>query len=1171
MACITNAPVFGFDQRNVPAWDGGARSVISFLNNGYFRWSVPTAVAGAVVGINTNDTNYHFSDIEFGFKFTRDTFQIIESGSLKGAPAAFVDDDFFYVYRLDGDVLYIKADTTTYDARYPGLPLPGPILYVSSRQSFGTMFLDASLYEVSDYVFNESGGTFFIPASDGPSSIQGEEAFIAGALPFTGFAAGSDTLGAFDGSVAGELGFGITATGSAATGVGDGILPFTLWAGDNLRGWVRGKLPFTGGLGNGWAGSDGLQDGIGAKVRNGVLGFELVANGGVLNPQGVFDGQLPFIGVIAGTEGAFSDPELSNVSLLLHFEGANGSSTFTDSSPTPKTATLVGSPTIEDVVGKDGTSSMDVTASGTGISFVNSGQEIFDMTTDTTFEATIYVTTLANQSTIADTRTGTINNAFTWWVNLDGSIQVQVYNNAGGLTFNETSAAGVVSLNTLHDVALVFDGTQVIAFVDGAPVIDDAYFGAAPLNNSNPLTIGVSGQAAARPLTGYIDEFRVTDGVARYSGAFVGDPEWANVEVFIDAEDPGSTYTNRADGGSTLTTIGGAPKTAVSPLSGTKSYESGTTDGIEIDTPPDFGTGDLTIEMLVRFDVGAPNLGYIFDSQSTVFRIERNGSGNLDISIGSYVVDITSSGSFTVGNGITFHLAVSRVAGQWRAFYDGTQFGATVADASAVNFSGGTTRIGSNFLTNFGGMVGKMDLIRVTSSGRYASNFTAPTGGDTLPIGPDDPGGYTPETGEFPDGGGALPEPLDSFVPNGQLPFELTAFSAMLSGNYLGIVLPAFTGGAPIFELIEEEISDILAMADALQTLGMNEEDIAETFTATESIVALYAFALREEITVTTELRQFIQQAVELLDDAGISDRVTVAMVIRIAEIITAADLWTEATAINLAEQLAATDLVQTFYQATEIITSAMVLVDLARAAYATTVSSSVTASDEIALALAVQALINDAMTLSDSTENQLYLMAVLSDDMNIADSSELTAQYFAEILDSADILALLKTPAELAQGWVMNTEGAMPVSEYDNYTFNSLAYGPAGMIGTSDEGIFSLDADDDAGADIDAEMTSMMLDFATSRQKRLSAAWVGYSSTGELVMKVRAVDMNEQVEYCFVGRNVGDAPAPRDNRFKLGKGLRSRYWQFELVNKDGADFEIDQVELYPIRLDRRV
>jgi hypothetical protein len=39
----------------------------------------------------------------------------------------------------------------------------------------------------------------------------------------------------------------------------------------------------------------------------------------------------------------------------------------------------------------------------------------------------------------------------------------------------------------------------------------------------------------------------------------------------------------------------------------------------------------------------------------------------------------------------------------------------------------------------------------------------------------------------------------------------------------------------------------------------------------------------------------------------------------------------------------------------------------------------------------------------------------------------------------------------------------------------------------------------------------------------------------------------------------------------KIGKGLRSRYWQFELVNIDGADFDLDTIEFHPVLLTRRV
>jgi len=46
--------------------------------------------------------------------------------------------------------------------------------------------------------------------------------------------------------------------------------------------------------------------------------------------------------IIAGTEKTPLDQDYRNVSLLLHGDGTNGSTTIVDSSPSPKTVTAVG-------------------------------------------------------------------------------------------------------------------------------------------------------------------------------------------------------------------------------------------------------------------------------------------------------------------------------------------------------------------------------------------------------------------------------------------------------------------------------------------------------------------------------------------------------------------------------------------------------------------------------------------------------------------------------------------------------------------------------------------------------------------------------------------------------------------------------------------------------------
>jgi hypothetical protein len=58
------------------------------------------------------------------------------------------------------------------------------------------------------------------------------------------------------------------------------------------------------------------------------------------------------------------DPVFNNVSLLLHGNGTNGSTTITDNSPTPKTVTAVGNAQISTAQSKFGGAS--IAFDGTG-------------------------------------------------------------------------------------------------------------------------------------------------------------------------------------------------------------------------------------------------------------------------------------------------------------------------------------------------------------------------------------------------------------------------------------------------------------------------------------------------------------------------------------------------------------------------------------------------------------------------------------------------------------------------------------------------------------------------------------------------------------------------------------------------------------------------------------
>jgi len=216
-----------------------------------------------------------------------------------------------------------------------------------------------------------------------------------------------------------------------------------------------------------------------------------------------------------------TDPDFANVSLLLHGDGTNGSTTIVDSSPSPKTVTAVGDAQISTAQSKFGGSSIAFDGSGDYLSATPNAAYAVG-TGDFTVEAWIYPTSFPNTyQTVAATRgiSGSTT-AWNWSVKSDGTFIV--YTN----TFSyQGTNTGAVALNTWSHVALVRSGTDLQVYVDG--VANKA----TPMTVSNNFTdqnlwigttggVATGGGAGGDPFTGYIDEFRITKGVARYTANF---------------------------------------------------------------------------------------------------------------------------------------------------------------------------------------------------------------------------------------------------------------------------------------------------------------------------------------------------------------------------------------------------------------------------------------------------------------------------------------------------------------------------------------------------------------------------------------------------------------------------------------------------------------------------
>jgi hypothetical protein len=224
---------------------------------------------------------------------------------------------------------------------------------------------------------------------------------------------------------------------------------------------------------------------------------------------------------------AVQDPYYANVSLLLHGDGTNGSTTIIDNSPTPKTVTAVGNAQISTAQSKFGGSSIAFDGNADYLTIPDSAD--WNLPNDFTIEAWVYLT--AYSANNAGYFGAVIVSQYTaagggsdlgWQLRINGTASsyttINLYTGVTDLNF-----AATVSLNTWTHVAVTRSGSSIRAFVNGTQAGSTITNSDAFTESGNrQLWIGGLNDTTYRFwLPGYIDDLRITKGVARYTANFI--------------------------------------------------------------------------------------------------------------------------------------------------------------------------------------------------------------------------------------------------------------------------------------------------------------------------------------------------------------------------------------------------------------------------------------------------------------------------------------------------------------------------------------------------------------------------------------------------------------------------------------------------------------------------
>lgn len=202
---------------------------------------------------------------------------------------------------------------------------------------------------------------------------------------------------------------------------------------------------------------------------------------------------------------------------LLHFSGADGSTVFTDE--TGKAWWAGDTAQIDTAQYKFGLSSVffdggDYISTATGTDWqVGSG----DFTIDLWFRLN---STTGTRYLFGNTNFSGDPNNTSYGIALNSSSVLNGVLYIGGVAYTTLSNSAYTDSNW-HHYAMVRSGTTLMSFVDGTKQTSTATVSGSPANPSSNISLGRFGDyGAGLYYNGWIDEFRFSKGIARWTDSF---------------------------------------------------------------------------------------------------------------------------------------------------------------------------------------------------------------------------------------------------------------------------------------------------------------------------------------------------------------------------------------------------------------------------------------------------------------------------------------------------------------------------------------------------------------------------------------------------------------------------------------------------------------------------
>lgn len=396
-----------------------------------------------------------------------------------------------------------------------------------------------------------------------------------------------------------------------------------------------------------------------------------------------------------GAAGSFSGGGIDSYAvLMLHCDGVDASTTFTDSASGVKTVSPHGDAQIDTAQSKFGGASGLFDGTGDYLTVPDSAD--WEMGSgDFTYD--FWVKQAANGSSqyfIYRNEAASGNDQFVFNINASNLIGFSMQNATDTIASYQTTSA-VMLTDAFHHLALVRSGSNIYIFVDGVSqsLTTSVAIGSTAMasGSGKNLNIAANTSSVGTPggfLNGWMDEIRITKGFARWT---------ANFNVPIAAYSVGD-YLSLADSADW-----------------------------------NFGTGTFTIDFWVNWsNFTATPMPFSQYQDGNNFVYLQVGTGTLQFIVyqtGSVI--LTMNFSHTMTTGTWYHLAIIRGwaggANTWAITQNGVSLGTATSSITYPNYAG-TLNIGGFNAGASQNFTGYLDEYRISvGTARWTADFTPPS------------------------------------------------------------------------------------------------------------------------------------------------------------------------------------------------------------------------------------------------------------------------------------------------------------------------------------------------------------------------------------------------------------------------------------------------------------